>query len=101
MPCRAMRLDLRRMSSRPSSAMEPLRFASRPMMARMVVVFAGTIAAKQGHDLGRVSRRNVMPCRIWLSPYQTVHVAHHELRLKAWPVPMYASITCGFLETSA
>src|SRR5882724_7069327 len=69
MPCRAMRLDLRRMSSRPSSAMEPLRFANRPMMARMVVVLPAPLRPSRVTTSAAFTS-NVMPCRIWLSPYQ-------------------------------
>src|SRR5262249_4647003 len=64
-----MRLDLRPMSSRVPSRIEPLRLASRPMMARIVVVLPAPLRPSSVTTSPAVTS-NVMPCRIWLSPYQ-------------------------------
>src|SRR5215831_5756054 len=69
MPQRAMRLEVRWMSSRPSSVMEPLRLASRPMIARMVVVLPAPLRPRSVTTSPAFTSK-VMPCRMWLSPYQ-------------------------------
>src|SRR5262249_471971 len=69
MPCRAMRLDLRSINSWPSNLIEPLRLASMPMIARMVVVLPAPLRpSKVTTSPGFTSK--VMGCRTWLSPYQ-------------------------------
>src|ERR1700687_24040 len=49
--------------------MEPLRCASMPMIARMVVVLPAPLRPSRV-TTSRVFTSNVMPCRMWLSPYQ-------------------------------
>src|SRR2546423_100736 len=69
MPRRAMRLDLRRMSSCPSRVIEPLRFAKSPMIERMVVVLPAPLRPKSVTTSPALTSK-VIPCRTWLSPYQ-------------------------------
>src|SRR6185436_7147373 len=69
MPSRAIWLDLRWMVSRPSYAIEPLRAASMPMTARMVVVLPAPLRPSSV-TTSPAFTLNVMPCRMWLSPYQ-------------------------------
>src|SRR5262245_23932472 len=64
-----MRFDLRPISSWPSNLIEPVRLASMPMMARMVVVLPAPLRpSKVTTSPGFTSK--LMPCRTWLSPYQ-------------------------------
>src|SRR5215813_11925131 len=69
MPCRAMRLDLRSINSWPSNLIEPLRLASMPMMARMVVVLPAPLRPSKVTTSPEFTSK-LMPCRTWLSPYQ-------------------------------
>src|SRR6185503_13386095 len=94
MPCRAMRLDLSRISSCPSYLIEPLRLASMPMMARMVVVLPAPLRPSSVTTSPALTSK-FMPCRTWLSPYQPCtsrtascasamsrpHVGFHHLRV--------------------
>src|SRR5215467_6559069 len=57
------------MISQPSSVMEPLRLATRPIMARIVVVLPAPLRPSSV-TTSPASTWNVMPWRIWLSPYQ-------------------------------
>src|SRR6516225_11666266 len=57
------------MSSLPSSVMEPLRLATSPMIARMVVVLPAPLRPSSV-TTSPASTWKVMPCRMWLSPYQ-------------------------------
>src|SRR5215472_6607471 len=57
------------MSSRPSSVIEPLRLASRPIIARMVVVLPAPLRPRSVTTSPAFTSK-VMPWRMWLSPYQ-------------------------------
>src|SRR5262245_17003986 len=69
MPHRAMRLDLRPINSSPWNLIDPLRFASIPMMARMVVVLPAPLRPSKVTTSPPFTSK-LMPCRTWLSPYQ-------------------------------
>src|SRR5262245_53059126 len=71
MPCRAMRLDLRPINSWPWNLIEPLRLASIPMMARMVVVLPAPLRPSKVTTSPAFTSK-VMPCSTWLSPYQAL-----------------------------
>src|SRR5262245_41024526 len=69
MPALAMRSGLRAISSRPSKTMEPLRWAIRPMMARIVLVLPAPLRPSSV-TTSPAGTSKLMPCRMWLSPYQ-------------------------------
>src|SRR5262245_8459488 len=71
MPRRAMRFDLRPINSLPWNLIEPLRLASMPMMARMVVVLPAPLRPSKVTTSPALTSK-LMPCSTWLSPYQAL-----------------------------
>src|SRR3989442_1315146 len=68
-PSRAMRLDGRSMSSRPSKRMEPRRRPTMPMIDLSVVVLPAPLRPRSvTMSPGRISKST--PWRMWDSPYQ-------------------------------
>src|SRR5215813_1302229 len=69
MPSRAMRFDGLPTSSSPPKAIEPLRLATMPMIARKVVVLPAPLRPSRVTS-SPSAIANSMPCRMCDSPYQ-------------------------------